>query len=65
MNTENLGLSSTKDKPIIARGPAHHAQLVQLPEWPAGTIAVLSTIDGGPHPIPAAVPLRAGDTTPR
>jgi Pyridoxamine 5'-phosphate oxidase len=57
----NLGPSSTRDKPIIATGPAGHPQLAQLPEWPARTIAVLSTIDGGPHAIPVAAPVRAGD----
>ena len=50
MNSENdLGPSSTKDKPIIATGPVGHPHLAQLPEWPARTIAVLSTINGGPH----------------
>jgi hypothetical protein len=34
---------------------------VQLPEWPTRTIAVLSTIDEGPHAIPVAAPVRAGD----
>jgi hypothetical protein len=62
MNTEiTPGPRSTKDKPIIATGPAHHPQLAQLPEWPARTIAVLSTIDGGPHAIPVAASVRAGD----
>jgi hypothetical protein len=32
-----------------------------LPDWPARTIAVLSTIDGHPHAIPVSAPLRAGD----
>jgi hypothetical protein len=62
MNSENnLGPSSTKDEPIIATGPAGRPQLAQLPEWPARTIAVLSTIDGGPHAIPVAAPVRAGN----
>jgi len=34
-----------------------------LPEWPARTIAVLATIDGGPHAIPVSAPVRAGDHT--
>ena len=50
-----------KDKPIIDPGRAGHPQLAKLPEWPATTIAVLCTTDGGPHAIPVAAPVRAGD----
>jgi hypothetical protein len=57
----NLGPSSTKDKPIIATGPAGHPQLTKLPEWPASPIALLGTIDGRPRAIPVAAPIRAGD----
>jgi nitroimidazol reductase NimA-like FMN-containing flavoprotein (pyridoxamine 5'-phosphate oxidase superfamily) len=32
-----------------------------LPEWPTRTIAVLATLDDGPHAIPVSAPLRAGD----
>jgi Pyridoxamine 5'-phosphate oxidase len=32
-----------------------------LPDWPARTIAVLSTVDPAPHAIPVSAPLRAGD----
>jgi hypothetical protein len=32
-----------------------------LPEWPARTIGVLSTIGDGPHAIPVSAPLRAGE----
>ncbi len=34
-----------------------------LPHWPAGTVAVLSTVggDGTPHAIPVSTALRAGD----
>lgn len=32
-----------------------------LPEWPTRTIAVLATVDDGPHAIPVSAPLRAGD----
>ena len=32
-----------------------------LPEWPSRTIAVLSTVDAGPHAIPVSAPVRAGD----
>lgn len=34
---------------------------VSLPDWPTRTIAVLSTVDDGPHAIPVSAPLRAGD----
>ncbi len=34
-----------------------------LPEWPPRTIAVLATIDDGPHVIPVSAPVRAGDRT--
>ena len=50
-----------KDKPIIDSGRPGHPQLAKLPEWPASTIAVLCTIDSGPHAIPVAAPVRAGD----
>lgn len=50
-----------KDKPIIDAGRPGHPQLAKLPEWPTTTIAVLCTTDGGPHAIPVAAPVRAGD----
>jgi hypothetical protein len=50
-----------KNKPIVAAGRPGHPQLAKLPEWPAGTIAVLCTTDGGPHAIPVAAPVRADD----
>ena len=50
-----------KDKPIIDAGRPGHPQLAKLPEWPATTIAVLCTNDSGPHAIPVAAPMRAGD----
>jgi len=53
-----------KDKPIVASGTAtrsEHPQLERLPEWPAATVAVLSTMDGAPHAIPVTAPIRAGD----
>lgn len=34
-----------------------------LPEWPARTIAVLATVDDGPHAIPVSAPVRADDHT--
>ncbi|MDA0184500.1 pyridoxamine 5'-phosphate oxidase family protein [Solirubrobacter phytolaccae] len=33
-----------------------------LPEWPAGTVAVLSTGAGAPHAIPVSTAIRRGDT---
>ena len=60
MNSDNSLEPSTTDKPIMARGPADHPQLAQLPEWPTRTIAVLSTSDGGPHAIPVAAPGPSG-----
>jgi hypothetical protein len=32
----------------------------ELPDWPAGTVAVLSTGGGDPHAIPVSTALRAG-----
>jgi hypothetical protein len=34
-----------------------------LPEWPGRTIAVLATVDDGPHVIPVSAPVRADDHT--
>jgi hypothetical protein len=34
-----------------------------LPEWPSRTIAVLATVDDGPHAIPVSAPVRAGHHT--
>lgn len=53
-----------KDKPILAPGPApcaEHPQLDRLPEWPAKTVAVLSTMNAEPHAIPVTAPVRCGD----
>ena len=38
-----------------------HPQLEALPDWPTRTIALLATVDRGPHAIPVSAPLRAGD----
>jgi hypothetical protein len=54
-------MTPRKDKPIAAPGRPGHPQLAKLPEWPAKTVAVLCTTDGGPHAIPVATPVRAGD----
>lgn len=53
--------SISEDKIVLGAGRPGHPQLATLPEWPASTIAVLCTIDGGPHAIPVAAPVRAGD----
>src|SRR3954454_15805654 len=34
-----------------------------LPEWPDGTVAVLSTAAGAPHAIPVSTAVRSGDAT--
>jgi Pyridoxamine 5'-phosphate oxidase len=44
-----------------ARAVPEHPELEALPEWPARTIAVLSTVDPDPYAIPVSAPLRAGD----
>jgi oxalate decarboxylase len=50
-----------KDKQIVVSSGPAHPRLERLPEWPERTLAVLSTTDGGPHAIPVASVLRAGD----
>jgi len=37
------------------------SDLNALPEWPAGTVAILSTAAGTPHAIPVSTVVRAGD----
>jgi hypothetical protein len=37
------------------------ARGVVLPDWPRKTIAILSTLDDGPHAIPISAPVRAAD----
>ncbi len=34
---------------------------MRLPDWPAGTVAILSTGAGAPHAIPISTAIRAGD----
>ena len=50
-----------KDKPVLVPGTHRHAELPVLPEWPAMTIAVLSTLDQTPYAIPVTAPVRTGD----
>jgi hypothetical protein len=37
--------------------------MTDLPEWPAGTVAVLATGGGAPHAIPVSTAVRAGPRT--
>jgi oxalate decarboxylase len=50
----------SKEKPVIVRAgrPKQHDQ---VPEFPTRTIAMLSTVNEGPHVIPVTAPLRVGD----
>jgi hypothetical protein len=50
-----------KEKQVVVPARRPRVQLQVLPTWPEGTVAVLTTIDGGPHAIPIATILRAGD----
>jgi oxalate decarboxylase len=51
----------SKDKPVIVPGAPRHPELDVLPEWPDGTIGVLSTVGDTPHAIPVTAPVRLGD----
>jgi hypothetical protein len=53
-------IARAKDKPII-KAATGRPPLAALPDWPDDTIAMLSTVDGGPHEIPVTAPLRVGD----
>jgi hypothetical protein len=57
MSIMNMSLSYRQDERIF--GAMTSADT--LPEWPSRTIAVLSTVDAGPHAIPVSAPVRAGD----
>jgi oxalate decarboxylase len=50
-----------KEKQVVVSSEQRHPQLERLPHWPERTVAILSTTDGGPHAIPIATVLRAGD----
>jgi oxalate decarboxylase len=61
LNTATMAaIARAKDKPII-RPAGKRPRLAALPEWPAETIAMLSTVDGAPHGIPVTAPARVGD----
>jgi oxalate decarboxylase len=49
------------EKQVVVSPRPRHPQLERLPQWPEGTVAVLSTVDEGPHAIPVATVVRAGD----
>ena len=51
----------SRHKPVIVGSRSAHRELAVLPEWPADTIAVLTTVDELPHAIPVTAPVRAGD----
>jgi oxalate decarboxylase len=52
-------IARAKRKPIIRSG-GRRQWVAALPEWPDGTIAMLSTVGDGPHCIPVTAALRAG-----
>jgi hypothetical protein len=47
--------------PTETAAPSREHTAADLPEWPARTIAILSTVDGAPHAIPISAPVRAGE----
>ena len=49
------------DKRVIVPAGGDERPVVELPAWPAGATAVLTTLDDGPHAIPVTAPWRAGD----
>jgi oxalate decarboxylase len=51
----------SKDKPVIVPAARAHPELDALPEWPDGTVGVLSTVGETPHAIPVTAPVRLGD----
>jgi oxalate decarboxylase len=62
LNIDSQTMSAlSKDKPIIVAPKAAHRQPEGLPEWPARTIAVLTTVGEVPRAIPVTAPVRAGD----
>jgi oxalate decarboxylase len=64
LNVDDATIGALKKaKPVIVPGARGHAELPVLPEWPAMTIAVLSTLDGAPYAIPVTAPVRAGGRT--
>jgi oxalate decarboxylase len=56
-----LSVPASKDIPEASRPQPQRTLPMPLPEWPAGTIAVLSTVDAEPYAIPVTAPLRTGE----
>lgn len=50
----------SKEKPVVVSTELRHQGLEVLPDWPARTVAVLSTLGEEPHAIPVTAPVRAG-----
>jgi oxalate decarboxylase len=50
-----------KDKQIVVASKPAKADVGSLPNWPATTIGVLSTLGDVPYAIPVTAPVRAGD----
>jgi oxalate decarboxylase len=62
LNLDDAAMAALKtEKQIVVSGATRHKPLEKLPRWPERTLAVLTTTDGGPHAIPVATILRAGD----
>jgi len=51
----------SKDRPVVVAAEPADRELAVLPDWPARTVAVLSTLGDEPHAIPVTAPVRAGD----
>jgi oxalate decarboxylase len=58
---EETTAALSKDKAIVVGSPSARPELEALPDWPPGTIAVLSTVDEVPHTIPVSAPMRVGN----
>jgi oxalate decarboxylase len=62
LNLDDQTMSAlSKDKPVIVQAGGRAPQGDGLPEFPTRTIAMLSTVNEGPHVIPVTAPLRVGD----
>ena len=58
---QQLTAALSKEKPVVVASEPAPRELVVLPDWPASTIGVLSTLGDAPHAIPVTAPVRAGD----
>jgi hypothetical protein len=50
-----------KRKPVVVASKPGKVELGSLPDWPAMTIGVLTTLGDVPYAIPVTSPIRAGD----